>query len=117
VFGFWQFIGGSLSLGCAVVMGMILGIIIDDSLHLLLKVHEPKTSSVDLTFAGFGVVTPAITFTSILLVCGFSLGLNSDFYPIVELSFLSLLTIFIAWLFDFIVLPVCYRLIIRGERL
>lgn len=116
VFGFWQFIGGSLSLGCAVVMGMILGIIIDDSLHLLLKVSEGESSEVDSTLNGFREVMPAITFTSILLVLGFSLGLNSDFFPIIELSFLSLLTIFIAWLFDFIVLPVCYRLAMRGER-
>ncbi|MEL0658248.1 MMPL family transporter [Psychromonas arctica] len=116
VFGFWQFIGGSLSLGCAVVMGMILGIIIDDSLHLLLKVSESESSEIDSTLNGFREVMPAITFTSILLVLGFSLGLNSDFFPIIELSFLSLLTIFIAWLFDFIVLPVCYRLAMRGER-
>ena len=117
VFGFWQFIGGSLSLGCAVVMGMILGIIIDDSLHLLLKVSEHKTTSFNPGFVGFRAVMPAITFTSILLVLGFSLGLNSDFFPIVELSFLSLSTISIAWLFDFIVLPVCYRLAMGGERL
>ena len=116
VFGFWQFIGGSLSLGCAVVMGMILGIIIDDSLHLLLKVSEGESSEIGSTLNGFREVMPAITFTSILLVLGFSLGLNSDFFPIIELSFLSLLTIFIAWLFDFIVLPVCYRLAMRGER-
>jgi len=115
VFGFWQLIGGSLSLGCAVVMGMILGIIIDDSLHLLLKVGEPQKEGGDVTFTGFRSVMPAITFTSLLLVLGFSLGLNSDFFPIIELSFLSLSTIFIAWLFDFIVLPICYRMTVGGE--
>ena len=96
---------------------MILGIIIDDSLHLLLKVSEHNTTSFNPGFVGFRAVMPAITFTSILLVLGFSLGLNSDFFPIVELSFLSLSTISIAWLFDFIVLPVCYRLAMGGERL
>lgn len=116
VFGFWQVIGGSLSLGCAVVMGMILGIIIDDSLHLLLKVSEPQRNVVDPTLHGFRSVMPAITFTSLLLVLGFSLGLNSNFFPIIELSFLSLFTIFIAWLFDFIVLPICYRMAVGGER-
>ena len=116
VFGFWQVIGGSLSLGCAVVMGMILGIIIDDSLHLLMKVSEPQQNTPNQTLNGFRSVMPAITFTSLLLVLGFSLGLKSDFFPIIELSILSLLTIFIAWLFDFIVLPICYRIAVGGER-
>lgn len=115
VFGFWQLIGGSLSLGGAVVMGMILGIIIDDSLHLLLKVSDAQKDRGGATLTGFRFVMPAITFTSLLLVLGFSLGLNSDFFPIIELSFLSLSTIFIAWLFDFIVLPICYRMAIGGE--
>lgn len=110
VFGFWQSLGGSLSLGSAVVMGMILGIIIDDSLHLLLKVRPNKNADVDSKVFGFSAIMPAITFTSVLLILGFSLGLGSDFFPIIELSLLSMMTLFVAWFFDLVVLPICYRL-------
>ncbi|MBW8182381.1 efflux RND transporter permease subunit [Shewanella nanhaiensis] len=114
VFGLWQWLGGGLSLGSAVVMGMMLGIIIDDSLHLLLKVDERECGKgLSKTFTS---VMPAVAFTSLLLLLGFALGLSSDFFPIVELSFLSMLIVAFAFLFDLIMLPMLMILIAGGEH-
>jgi predicted RND superfamily exporter protein len=114
VFGIWQWLGGGLSLGSAIVMGMMLGIIIDDSLHLLLKVNENQPNSLDYIPRILLSVMPAVAFTSLLLFIGFSLGLASDFLPIVELSFLSMLIVFFAFIFDLLLLPILFKLIIGG---
>lgn len=114
VFGLWQWLGGSLSLGSAVVMGMMLGIIIDDSLHLLLKVDDKAQNKVNART--LSSVMPAVAFTSLLLFLGFALGLTSDFFPIVELSFLSMLIVACAFLFDLLLLPILYKVITGGWR-
>ncbi|WP_394388181.1 hypothetical protein [Shewanella woodyi] len=114
VFGLWQWLGGGLSLGSAVVMGMMLGIIIDDSLHLLLKVDEKGCGEgLSKTLTS---VMPAVAFTSLLLFIGFGLGLSSDFFPIIELSFLSMLIVAFAFLFDLLMLPMLITLIAGGEH-
>ncbi|MEC4726948.1 MMPL family transporter [Shewanella sp. D64] len=114
VFGLWQWLGGSLSLGSAVVMGMMLGIIIDDSLHLLLKVNDKASDKLNVISRTLTSVMPAVAFTSLLLFFGFALGLSSDFFPIVELSFLSMLIVALAFMFDLLWLPILYKLIIGG---
>ena len=38
VFALWSLIGGYISLGSAMVMGMIMGIIVDDTLHMLIEI-------------------------------------------------------------------------------
>ncbi|GGI78606.1 RND transporter [Shewanella hanedai] len=114
VFGLWQWLGGGLSLGSTIVMGMMLGIIIDDSLHLLLKVNENGPNRLDELPRTLLSVMPAVTFTSLLLFIGFSLGLASDFLPIIELSFLSMLIVAFAFIFDLLLLPILFKVIIGG---
>jgi len=43
VYGIWALTGGYISLGSAVVMGMIMGIIVDDTVHMLYRYHFKKT--------------------------------------------------------------------------
>ncbi|WP_119968032.1 efflux RND transporter permease subunit [Shewanella japonica] len=117
VFAIWQLVGGYISIGSAVVLGIMLGIIVDDTLHLLLKLPEPQTSDIEsrATYLQFfwmhyaGVI-PVICFTSLTLVLGFGIGLASDFAPIAQLSLLSCMVILLAWIFDVFVLPVIYQL-------
>ncbi|BDM65675.1 hypothetical protein NFHSH190041_31270 [Shewanella sp. NFH-SH190041] len=105
VFGFWHYIGGGLSLGSVVVVGMILGIIVDDTLHLLLRLPLDRPVSQLCYLRRLTGITPAITLTSLTLVAGFALGCLSDFGPIHELSLLSALIIASAWCFDLLLLP------------
>ena len=103
VFSFWTLIGGYISMGSAIVMGMITGIIIDDTLHTLIKFNQhEKSDSVERLYS---TVSPAILITSVTLCIGLLTGLLSDFRPIVELSGLSAAIIFVALLVDILCLP------------
>ncbi|WP_095505871.1 efflux RND transporter permease subunit [Paraferrimonas sedimenticola] len=102
-FAIWRLMGGQMSLGAAVVMGMIFGVVVDDSFHVLLKTTPYRY--------GFQRrrrlmrLAPAITLTSLALVVGFALGLLSEFAPIGQLGLLSAMVIGFAWLFDLWLLP------------
>ncbi|GAD00676.1 efflux RND transporter permease subunit [Agarivorans albus] len=105
VFALWQLFGQHLSLGSAVVMGMMLGIIVDDSLHILLKV-DPVRGGAQLQ-QGMASITPALLLTSGALTVGFALAYLSDFLPIQQMGLLSALTLLLALLVDLLILPLC----------
>lgn len=105
IFAVWAILGGYISLGTAMVMGMIMGIIVDDTLHLLLKFPRNDVSSSNDILWLFEKVSPAIVITSITLSAGLFVGVFSDFKPIYELSLLSLSIIMVAMLTDLVLLP------------
>ncbi|MBR9729424.1 RND family transporter [Shewanella intestini] len=135
MFGVWQAFGGFISLGSAVVLGIMLGIIVDDTLHLMLKLPStsqdlpshassstalnapsPPITETEVThafWASYRHIIPVVTFTTLTLVLGFGIGLLSDFGPIAQLSLLSCIVISFAWIFDVLVLPVIYHWLIR----
>ncbi|WP_394131156.1 hypothetical protein [Shewanella maritima] len=117
VFGLWSWLGGHLSLGSTIVLGIMLGIIVDDSLHLMLRLPSVKSGTDFKTSTDFirpyTNVMSVVTFTTVTLVLGFSIGLGSDFLPILQLSLLSCMVIALAWLFDVLLLPVFYRMLGR----
>ncbi|WP_299808350.1 MMPL family transporter [uncultured Shewanella sp.] len=117
VFALWQLNGGFISLGTAVVLGMMLGIIVDDTLHLMLKLPDSQTLSERSIWLSLHKVLPVISFTTLTLALGFSIGLLSSFAPIVHLSLLSCLVVIFAWGFDVLMLPVLYRYWILSKRL
>ncbi|MCK8044688.1 MMPL family transporter [Shewanella sp. 1CM18E] len=119
VFALWQLNGGFISLGTAVVLGMMLGIIVDDTLHLMLKlpnthmsplkaVNSKVAASADSLWLSLQQVLPVISFTTLTIAGGFAIGLVSDFTPIGQLSLLSCLVVIFAWGFDVLMLPVLY---------
>ncbi|MGS0683233.1 efflux RND transporter permease subunit [Shewanella sp. 125m-7] len=118
VFALWQINGGFISLGAALVLGMMLGIIVDDTLHLMLKLPDANEITVTSLWDSLYKVLPVISFTTLTISLGFSIGLLSDFAPIAQLSLLSCLVVIFAWGFDVLMLPVLYRrwLLKRNER-
>lgn len=117
VYGVWAMTGGYISLGSAVVMGMIMGIIVDDTVHMLYRYHfkknsEPNSASTykpeDETrwiahmLADAG---PALLISSVALIAGLAVGLLSSFRPVMELAMLSMAVIFLATVTDLILLP------------
>ncbi|MFT5789954.1 MAG: putative RND superfamily exporter protein [Shewanella sp.] len=111
VFALWQLNGGFISLGTAVVLGMMLGVIVDDTLHLMLKLPSKNCgdSNTAIMWNALSKVLPVITFTTLTIALGFSIGLMSDFAPISQLSLLSCLVVLFAWGFDVLMLPVLYQ--------
>ena len=106
VYALWFAFGGYISLGAAVVLGMIMGVIVDDTLHLLCKYRRlADQGDHDPVLELSRRVLPAVTITSLTLAVGLSIGMLSDFRPLRELSLLSAAVILAAWLVDALVLP------------
>lgn len=117
VYGIWSITGGYISLGSAVVMGMIMGIIVDDSVHMLYRYHFTKTSEPNAATSNkvtletrwvahmLADTGPALLVSSIALIAGLAVGLFSSFRPVKELAMLSMAVIFLATITDLILLP------------
>jgi predicted RND superfamily exporter protein len=106
VYALWFASGAYISLGAAVVLGMIMGVIVDDTLHLLCKYRRIQRQGSTMPVIELGrQVLPAVLITSITLMAGLSIGLLSDFRPLRELSLLSAGVILAALLVDALLLP------------
>lgn len=110
VYAIWALVSGQLSLGAAIVMGMVLGIVLDDSIYLLAafsRAHSSGDNDSDRT--AIRRIGPAMMITTLALVAGLSTGLLSDFGPIWSMSMLSVLVIAMALIIDLLLLPAMLR--------
>jgi predicted RND superfamily exporter protein len=106
VYSAWAVFDGRISIGAAVVTGMILGIVLDDTIYLLATYrHAVQHRIVDAVQYAMRRVGPALMVTTITLVSGLSLGLLSDFGPVWSMSVLSVTVIAVALLVDLLLLP------------
>ncbi len=106
VYSLWALFNGRISLGAAVVMGMILGIVLDDTVYFL-SAHQRAAAArvADPVLEAIKRVGPAMIITTLTLVGGLSLGLLSQFGPIWSMSALSVGIIAAALLVDLLLLP------------
>jgi predicted RND superfamily exporter protein len=106
VYSVWAVVKGRISLGAAVVMGMILGIVIDDTIYLLTTYRRARARNLaDPVLHTLQRVGPALVVTTVTLVASLSLGLLSDFEPIWSMSLLSVAIIALALAVDLLLLP------------
>ncbi len=117
-YGLWGSFVGHIDLALSVVICMSLGIVVDDTVHFLSKYLRARRERGLDAIAGirhaFRTVGMALTVTSIVLVCGFALLLLSEFAPTGKTGALMALTLAIALLVDFLLLP---PLLLVTERL
>ena len=108
-FGLWGMTSGRIDLGLSVVMGMTLGIVVDDSIHFLSKYlrarREDNLSPEDAVRYAFNTVGKALTVTTFILGVGFTILAFSSFAMNSNMAKLTSLTIVIALIADFIFLP------------
>lgn len=116
-FGAWYLIDGQVGLGLSVVAGMTLGIVVDFTVHYLSKyLHAKEDKQLDTEQAvryAFTSVGKALWVTTIVLVCGFIVMAQSTFKLNADMGFLTAVTIFIALIVDFFLLPPMLLLIDR----
>ena len=106
IYGLWAAAGGAISIGAACVMGMILGIVVDDTIYLLSRYARLRRAGDPTPVAGALIhVGPALVVTTIVLGVGLALGLLSSFQPIVVISLLSAAIIAVALATDLFLLP------------
>ncbi len=107
-FGIWGAAVGEIGLGVSVVVGMALGIVVDDTVHFLLKYKQSLGDGVDAEGAVstvFRKVGRAMIITTVCLVCGFMVLSGSYLSLNVEMGIMTALTIGIALAVDLLFLP------------
>lgn len=108
-FGVWGLFVGEVGMGLAVVAGMTLGIVVDDSVHFLSKYlrarRENGLNAAAAVSYAFKTVGTALLFTSITLVAGFLVLAFSSFKMNSDMGILTAITIALALIADFLFLP------------
>ena len=108
-FGLWALLVGEVGFALALSVSMIIGIIVDDTVHFLSKYMRGRrekglTSEEAIRFA-FENVGPALVITTAVLTAGFSVLMLSTFKLNFELGLITAMTITIALIIDFLLLP------------
>lgn len=119
-FGVWGMLGGQVNLALSVVMGMTLGIVVDDTIHFLSKYQwarrqQNKTSQEAVLYA-FSTVGRALWVTSVVLVLGFLVLSLSDFSPTADMGLLTAIVIAMALFADFFFLPPLLMMLDKDKK-
>ena len=117
-FGAWALLVGDVGFSVATVASISLGIIVDDTVHLLSKyvrARDERGLSVEdsIRYALHHVGT-AIVVNTVILGAGFLVMMTSAFKMNVDLGFMTVLAIGFALIFDFLLLPAL--LLVGGRR-
>ena len=109
-FGIWGAAVGQVNMAVSVVVGMSLGIVVDDTVHFLSKYLRARREqgmdsfgALRYTFENVGV---AILVTTIILVAGFMVLAQSIFGVNSVMALLTSIAITAALITDFILLPI-----------
>jgi predicted RND superfamily exporter protein len=116
-FGAWALIVGEVGFSVATVASISLGIIVDDTVHLLSKYvrarRERGGSAADAIRYAFQSVGVAIVVNTVILSTGFLVLLTSSFKVNADMGLLTALAIAFALILDFLFLPTLLLLIDR----
>ena len=116
-FGLWGLVSGQVGLGMSVVMGMTLGIVVDDTVHFLSKYlrarREQGLGAEDAVRYAFHTVGIALLVTTLVLIAGFMVLTQSAFKLNADMGLLTAITIGLALIADFLFLP---PLLMKADR-
>lgn len=118
-FGAWGFLSGHIDVGLSVTLGIAFGIVVDDTIHLLTKLHQAKSQGLnteDAIRSAFLTVGPAIITTSIVLIAGFAMLGFSEMNITANTSILTMITIGFALIVDLFFIPALLLLMDRTVR-
>ncbi len=109
-FGLWAIYNGEINFTMSFSMGVMLGIIVDDTIHFMSKYlrarREQNFTSAQAVVHTFRTVGSALLVTSLTLALGFLVLCYSAFYPTASMSLLTVMGIVSALVTDFLLLPV-----------
>jgi len=108
-FGVWGLLVGQINMAVAAVFSISLGILVDDTVHFITKYRRAREikglSKEEAIRYSFDNVGAALVVTTAVLALGFGLLSTSDFNLNAMSGTLTALTILIALIFDFLILP------------
>ncbi len=108
-FGIWSLFIGQIGMAAATVTAMSLGIVVDDTVHFLVKyLHARREKGMDQAQAvlyTFETVGLALLVTTVVLTLGFCVLMLSSFLVNFQMGLLTAMIILIALFLDFTLLP------------
>lgn len=107
-FGIWGVFSSQVNLGLSVVLSMVLGIIVDDTVHFLSKYRHARadgSNAEDSVRYAFASVGRALWVTTLVLSVGFSMLTFSSFALNADMGLLTGIIIVVALAVDFLFLP------------
>ena len=114
-FGAWALLVGEVGFSVATVASISLGIIVDDTVHLLTKYVRARTdqarSPADAIRYAFSSVGVALIVNTIILTAGFLVLVTSSFKVNIDMGLLTAIAIVFALVLDFLLLPAILLLI------
>jgi hypothetical protein len=107
-FGIWGLVVGQVGLGLSVVVAMTLGIVVDDTVHFMIKFlrarREYNMNPSNAVRYSFHTVGRAMWTTSIALAAGFLVLAFSGYKVNGDMGIMCALTIILALIYDFFLL-------------
>ena len=117
-FGAWSLLVGKVGFSVATVASISLGIIVDDTVHLLTKYVRARAehggNAADAIRYAFSSVGVALVVNTVILAAGFLVLLTSSFKVNVDMGMLTAIAIVFALVLDFLLLPAVLLLIDRA---
>ncbi len=108
-FGVWGIFVGQVGMALSVVAGMTVGIVVDDTIHFISKYlrarRENGFDSIEAVRYAFHNVGTALWITTVVLIAGFLILSTSHFQINAGMRLLTAITIALALILDFLLLP------------
>lgn len=120
-FGIWALMWGTVDFAISIVTGVAFGIIDDDSIHWLATYQRARSEqglgTVEAVRYTFGSIGNALWANSLILVVGFGTLAFSAFWPNATMGLLTAITIAVALIADFLLLPPLLMLLDRDPEM
>ncbi|MGQ0586858.1 MAG: efflux RND transporter permease subunit [Gammaproteobacteria bacterium] len=120
-FGVWALVNGEIIFTMAVVINMVVGIIVDDTIHFLSKYlrgrREYRLGPEEAIRYAFHEAGSAMIVTTAILASGFAILATSSFLPNATMSLLTTIAILLALPVDLLLLPLLVLLVDREPRI
>ncbi|MEN8131643.1 MAG: MMPL family transporter, partial [Pseudomonadota bacterium] len=108
-FGLWGLLVGEVNVGASIVATMVLGVVVDDTVHFLSKYlrarREKGLNTEEAVRYAFHSVGKALWVTSLVLVAGFMMFTLSTFQINLYMGALTAIIVVFALAVDFLFLP------------
>ncbi|NOZ11571.1 MAG: MMPL family transporter [Gammaproteobacteria bacterium] len=109
-FGLWAIFVGEIGIIASMITATSMGLIVDDTVHILSKYHRAKRehsiSTHDAIRYSFSHVGKALWVTTLIMIAGFSVLAFSSYKLNVDMGVLTVMAVAVALAMDFLLLPV-----------
>ncbi len=118
-FGLWGILVGEVGLSLSVIASMTLGIVVDDTIHLLYRFHtvrkegQSENEAIVTAVRETGV---AIIGTTLVLSAGFLVLASSSFKMNADMGLMTAITIMIALILDLLLVPALLKLTGQSKK-